>query len=406
LVHGEAIRQVNLLELRDELKRRGFTEPDKIEIEDVEVTDIFTNSELTLLRREDWDQWTAETRRRPGMELGEGKFCVRAARLKGLAGTLIWPTQPDLSFSAELAGRVRVIAGLDRQPILFHSEKWPDYQGSLRELRRVRSRLACGTEEPVVIVWGSEEDTLTAIEEIRLRYVDAIDGVPNETRQPFVDGSTDFERILPGPDRMYPDTDSPPTRVTRDRVERLRIELPDTPWERQERYGAAGVPRDTINYLIRRGGALLVDRVVAKCGADLRWACFLFGERLKGLRRAGMAVDQVSLERWCELFRAARDRPVLWQGWDRIIHKLVELPDVGVAEILADEGWGMEPTDWRESLPSLIGTARKDVHNGNPELLRRLVLGRILRLLRGKVEAPRVAAAVDNGLEVTDGHVK
>ena len=35
--------------------------------------------------------------------------------------------------------------------------------------------------------------------------------MPFETRQPFEDGHTDFERILPGPDRMYPDTDSPPT---------------------------------------------------------------------------------------------------------------------------------------------------------------------------------------------------
>jgi len=406
LVHGEAVRQLNLLELRDELRRRGFSDPGKIEIADADVTDIFANSDLTLLRREAWDRWTADTRRRPGMELSEGKFCVRAARLKDLAETLTWPTQPDLSFSAELSGRVRVIAGLDQQPVLYHSEKWPDYQGSLRELRRVRSRLACGPEEPVVIVWGAEEDTITAVEEIRLRYVDAIDGVPNETRQPFDDGSTDFERILPGPDRMYPDTDSPPTLVTRDRVERLNMALPDTPWEREERYRAAGVPRDTINYLIRRGGALLVDRVVAKCGADLRRACFLFGERLKGLRRAGLAVDQISPERWCEFFRAARDRPVLWQGWDIIVHKLAEPPDAGVAEIVADGGWGMEPTDWRQGLPSVIKTAREDVYSSDPVLLRRLVMGRVMRLLRGKVEAARVAAAVDKGFEVADEHVK
>jgi glutamyl-tRNA(Gln) amidotransferase subunit E len=227
LVHGEALRQVNLLELRRELHRRGFDGADKIEIRDANVTDIFANSELTILRRETWDQWAADNRRRPGMELGEGGFCVRAVHLKGLAGTLAWPTQPELTFSSELAGRIRVIAGLDQQPILYHSEKWPDYQGSLRELRRIRSRLGCGPEEPVVIIWGAEEDTRTAVEEIRLRYVDALDGVPHETRQPFADGSTDFERILPGPDRMYPDTDSPPTRVTRDRVERLGAALPD-----------------------------------------------------------------------------------------------------------------------------------------------------------------------------------
>ena len=141
------------------------------------------------------------------------------------------------------------------------------------------------------MVWGPEQDTLTAAEEVRLRYVDAIDGIPNETRQPFEDGSTDFERILPGPDRMYPDTDSPPQRITRERVEGLGSALAERPWMREERYGAVGVPREVIHYLIRRGGARLVDLVVAECDADLRRACFFFGERVKGLRREGLAVD-------------------------------------------------------------------------------------------------------------------
>ena len=221
LVHGEAVRQVNLLRLRDELHRRGFTAPDAIAVESIDVTDLFASSSLTALRRDGWDQWVKEQGRRSGFELGAGGFTVRAARLVGLSGTLSWPTQPDYTFAHELAGRVRVIAGLDQRPILLHSEKWPDYQGSLQDLRRLRARLRCGPEDGAVVVWGPAEDADTAINEIRIRYGDATLGVPNETRQPFRDGSTDFERILPGPDRMYPDTDSPPTRVTRERVERL-----------------------------------------------------------------------------------------------------------------------------------------------------------------------------------------
>ncbi len=173
--------------------------------------------------------------------MGNGKFTVRAIRVKGLGGTLSWPTQPDCIFAHELAGRIRVIAGLDQRPILLHSEKWPDYHRSLQELRKVRAHLKCSPEDGIVLVWGPDEDTVTAANEVRLRYIDAIYGIPNETRQPFADGSTDFERILPGPDRMYPDTDSPPSRVTRERVERLQAGLQPRPWERESRYAAAGV---------------------------------------------------------------------------------------------------------------------------------------------------------------------
>ncbi len=256
---------------------------------------------------------------RPGFELGKGPYRVRAARLPGLAGTLSWPTQPEHVFAHELSGRVRVIAGLDQVPNLLHSEAWPDARGTRGELKRLRGRLRCGPDDAIVVVWGPEEDTVTACEEIRLRYVDAIHGVPNETRQPFVDGSTDFERILPGPDRMYPDTDSPPTRVTRDRVARLKASLPERPWDREIRYTKAGVPVSTAHFLIRRGGAALVDRLVEETGAPVRDVAFLFGEKLKGLRRASVPVDAIPEERWAELLRAFVATPVLKQAWEPVV---------------------------------------------------------------------------------------
>ncbi|MGE5362307.1 MAG: Glu-tRNA(Gln) amidotransferase subunit GatE, partial [Bacteroidales bacterium] len=255
LVHGEAVRQVNLLKLRAELHHRGFTTPDAIGITHADVTSLFAGSEASFLRRDGWERFVAEEKRRAGFELGNGPFTVRAIRAKGLAGTLSWPTQPDCIFAHELAGRIRVIAGLDQRPILMHSEKWPDYHRSLQELRRVRAALHCSPEDAIVLVWGPEEDTVTAANEVRLRYIDALDGIPNETRQPFEDGSTDFERILPGPDRMYPDTDSPPTRVTRERVERLHSGLQPRPGVREAPDTAAGGEVAPSTIQLRRGGA-------------------------------------------------------------------------------------------------------------------------------------------------------
>ena len=82
-----------------------------------------------------------------------------------------------------------------------------------------------GDHDEFFVVFGPEADCRTAAEEIRLRFADATQGVPKETRQALVGGYTTFERILPGPDRMYPDTDSPPTRVTPERVAAARARL-------------------------------------------------------------------------------------------------------------------------------------------------------------------------------------
>jgi glutamyl-tRNA(Gln) amidotransferase subunit E len=398
LVHGEAWRQVNLLALRDELHRRGIRGPGDVRVETTEVTGFVGSSSLAPLRSESWEWWVRSQGRRPEFELGLGPFRVLAVRLPGLAGTLGWPTQPGRTFADELAGRVRVIAGLDQLPILFHSEGWPREAGE--HLARLRASAGCQERDGLVLVWGPERDVQTAADEIRLRYADATDGVPNETRQPFADGSTDFERILPGPDRMYPDTDSPPTRVTRERVERLRTSLPERPWVREERYREAGVPIAVAHYLVRRGGAALVDRVVAQAGADLRSVAFFFGERLKGLRRDGVALDVVPEDEWVELFRAFAARPERRDAWEILVRRMAVHQGESVSGLLGELGLDGEPPGWRTMLPRWVLAAEREAYDRDPGRVLRHATGQVMHTLRGRVPASVVVEAVRAAVEV------
>jgi len=351
LVHGEAVRQVNLLELRDELHRRELATAENIRIEHRDVTQLVAGSTAKVLNRATWELFLAGDDRRPGFECGSGAFCVRAVKLEGLAGTLAWPTQPGRTFADELRGRIRVIAGLDQQPILLHSEDWPAEAAD--DLQRIRAEFGCTEGDGLVVVWGAEQDTLTAADEIRLRYVDATDGIPNETRQPFEDGATDFERILPGPDRMYPDTDSPPQRITRERVEALQAPLPEPPWIREDRYSAAGVPRSVIHYLIRRGGARLVDAVVESGSVDLHCACFFFGERVKGLRRAGVDVDAIPISSWVDFFKLTGWHPALWDIRDELVRWMAENPEEELETYTRHYGYRMRPFGWENEVAKL-----------------------------------------------------
>ena len=316
-----------------------------------------------------WETFVRENDYRTGLELGEGPFSVRAVLLRDLAGTLDWPTQPGLTFMHELEGRIRVICGLDRSPILTEGND------------ALRDHVDAGSNDSVLLVWGPGEDTLQAAEEIRIRYTEASEGVPNETRQYRPDGSTDFERILPGPDRMYPDTDSPPTKVTTARVEGLRDVLAEAPWSREERYSKAGVPMETIHYLIRLGGADLVDRVV-RTGADVRQACFFFGEQLKGLRRKGVEDDQIPPVRWEELFGS----PLHLEAWPDVVRRLAANPNAK----LSTEAAG----DWQVSLDGYMP------HRQDSKVIRiRYELGRAMKKLRGRVRVEEVRRAIEEKLE-------
>jgi Glu-tRNA(Gln) amidotransferase subunit E-like FAD-binding protein len=376
------------------------------------VTSLFRASAFEPLRANAWDRFVKDRDRRAGMELGDGPFAVRALRLEGMEGILNHPTQPDHTFAHEIAGRVRVIAGLDHQPILLHDEHWPDYTAGRGELRRLKEKMKCGPQDALLVVWGPEADTITAAEEIEKRIVEALDGVPSETRQPFRDGRTDFERILPGPDRMYPDTDSPPSRVTADRVARLQAALPAPPWVREERYAAAGVPTPVIHYLIRRGGADLVDRVVAAVIGDgdaarerelLRRACFFFGERVKGWRRDGVAVDEIPEVRWVELCRLLDAKPILRDVRERIVRRIAATPDRPVAEIVDGLELAAPEADWPRKVAESVERGEGEHSWISDEGRRRLHIGRAMAELRGRVAVEDVIDVVDVALASSAG---
>jgi glutamyl-tRNA(Gln) amidotransferase subunit E len=61
---------------------------------------------------------------------------------------------------------------------------------------------------------------------VRERAREAIAGVPEETRTANLDGTTSYMRPRPGAARMYPETDVPPVKITPQRIERIRSNLP------------------------------------------------------------------------------------------------------------------------------------------------------------------------------------
>jgi glutamyl-tRNA(Gln) amidotransferase subunit E len=173
---------------------------------------------------------------RDAMQKGE---TVAALRLPQFGRLLDRRTQPGITFASEFADRVRVIACLAGRTFMVDS----DTGGGLRpeEWRELRTALRADRWDAIVVVWGPRDDVATAVREVFLRAQDALEGVPSETRQAYADGTNGFERILPGPDRMYPDTDTPPVAIADDTVQEIRAARPERPWERVARYEALGL---------------------------------------------------------------------------------------------------------------------------------------------------------------------
>jgi glutamyl-tRNA(Gln) amidotransferase subunit E len=382
LVHNEGWRQYNLLKLRDELHRRGMRAPSDIRVDPFDVSDIWAGVDVGFIRR--------------ALQAGGKVFAVR---VQGVAGLAQYPTQPDTTFLDELAGRIRVIACLDDPPTVFSGAVFPQFAGRNQILERIRKRARVGAQDDVFLVYGPEGDVRTAADEIRLRFADATQGVPKETRQALVGGYTTFERILPGPDRMYPDTDSPPTRVTDARVAAIKSALKPTPWDRLARYGGWRVPEETSHFLIRRGGAEIVDAVVQHTGADGLLAAMMIGQRAKALSRAGAPMERLGAAEWIQVFDLFTDGRIAREAIP-VVARRMATDGVSADAAASVEGLALVPRDaWspRVSALSLDGyfTGKTDGRDRRV----RFLTGRAVELLKGRAPARDVAAYVQEHLE-------
>ncbi len=387
LVHNEAVRQVNLLRLKDELNRRGMREAKDIRITPVDVTEVFQGVDLGFLQR--------------AVRAGGRIFAVR---LEGGLGLAQFPTQPETTFLDELSGRIRVIACLDEAPIVLSGQQMPEFAARHKVIERLRRRLHMNENDDFYIVFGPEADCRTAAEEIRLRYVDALKGVPQETRQALVGGFTTFERILPGPDRMYPDTDSPPTRITSERVEAARARMRPTPWARFHQFGAWGVPAETTSFLIRRGGIELVDAVVSLTGADGLVAAIEIGQRAKSLKRKGIPMERLGAPEWVQIFDLFTGGRIPREAIQVVASHMARNPGIDAERAVADLGFGIQPREaWSRELQGLsMEDYRIDLGDSDGKRLRFLA-GRAMRQLLGKAPAKEVADYLRNRLNQEAG---
>ncbi len=251
LVHNEALRQTTLVAIQRELAQRGVTAA-KVPERFVDVTSTVRATEFRVVSK--------------AVDKGA---TVLAVPLPGFEGLLSCHTQPRTTFLKEFSDRIRVIACIDDLPNLACStQDAPTFSGG--EWDRITKACQVDPSAPILVVWGRQRDAETAAREIVLRARDAIAGVPSETRQALDDGTNGFERILPGADRMYPDTDLPPIGIADDRLEAACAGLPQRPWERQVHLAGLGVGEDLAERLSRHPSYALFLELAADLPAGGR----------------------------------------------------------------------------------------------------------------------------------------
>ncbi|GAB4370891.1 MAG: Glu-tRNA(Gln) amidotransferase subunit GatE [Acidobacteriota bacterium] len=391
LVHTEAFRQLNLLRLRAEMQARGLTRDVFAIPADGpawEVSPLVIDA-TSALRRSVYE---------PVRRALEQDHTIVAVLLRGCAGLLSRPTQPGISFAHELQGRVRVIACLTGHPFMIHSDV-ADYGLAAARWRHLRSALRAGRDDAIVVLWGPARDASTAAREVLARMAEALDGVPAETRQAFADGTNGFERILPGPDRMYPDTDTPPLAVPSELLPDPRA-LPEAPWERERRWIDAGLDPLVAARLAASDWADLFDALAPRRPETARRLAAALEKRVPYWRRRG-ALGRYELpaaDRLAPLVAALDAGTLRPDAFEALADRAVLDPDADPAALAVPPEPAPEiATEISRAIRTVIELAPRRKRRDR-EALARWALGIAMRRLRGLADPRDVAARIAAGL--------
>jgi glutamyl-tRNA(Gln) amidotransferase subunit E len=390
LVYNEAMRQWNLLRIRALLAERGIT-PATFSAEAYDATALLARTAYGPIRR----------------ALAEGAV-VRCVKLNGFAGVLDEKTQTDTVFAKEISDRVRVVACLTRLPNIIYSDA-AEKTLAARAWKGVRELAGAGPEDELVVAWGHVEDAECAAREIELRAREATEGVPSETRQALRDGTTGFERILPGPERMYPDTDLPPLALERARVESIRKGVPEPVWEREQRLESMGLAPDAVEKLAISPRYRLFDHVVNEMDVDPKLAGDVIARRFGGLVRNGVDPDRLTDDEVAEVLGAYQNGRVSREGIVPVLARLASTVDDEVdaptRTNAALSALGFVPLTRDELEREVTKTVEQfDVSTmRRPEATHHHLMGILMARLTGRAEGARVAKHLEAALKSVSG---
>ncbi len=260
------------------------------------------------------------------------KYKIIAINLPNFKGILSHFTQPGKIFANEISDRLKVIACLEK-PNLSHSEEIIKTINS-DNFKKLKQLFKTGDNDAQIIFWAPDEDITTALETIEERCKMAFIGVPEETRKYLSDGTTIFERVLPGADRMYPDTDSAPIPLENDYIENIQNNLPSEIIDRYKQLIKWDIPEDTYTYIFRNNLYHILKKIIIDLNINPKFIGTFFGHKLKFIEGHYKSAEIFNYDKIYLLFKFITENDLEIQLSKKMLPLVYQYPKMDFESIL------------------------------------------------------------------------
>ena len=379
IVEYEAQRQWNLLEIRDELIKRGV-KPEQIGDEQFDASALFKATESKILR---------------GALKAGG--VVKAVKLPGFTGLTGRELCPNRRLGTEMSDHAKFRGGVKG---IFHTDELPGYSITQAEVDALRKLIGAAERDAVVIVADDAEKSKRALTAIVERARDIFNGIPFETRAANPDGTTRFTRPRPGAARMYPETDVKAITITPEHLAALKQRLPEMPETKLRRFQMDYALNEKLARQIVDSEYIgLFEELTRNHKALTTLAAVTLTEDLKKLQRDGVPIEALTDDAIRSTFALVDLGETVKESVPAILTWLTQNPAKPAKEAIVALGLDMLS---EAQIASIIEAKIR----ANPEMLAKMgekaagpIMGAVMAEIRGKAKAANVQEMIARKLK-------
>lgn len=385
IIEYEALRQLRLLEIKEELLKRGITKDLLVNNYSYkDITELFTNTKSKVIQNE--------------LKKNGKVYGIKVPKFKEIFGKELMPNR---RFGTEVSDYVRVLAGLGG---LFHSDELPNYGITSEEVESVKKSLEVSEEDAFIIIVGSQDKLEKAVNVIRDRLLQALEGIPKETRAANPDGTTRFMRPQPGAARMYPETDIPPIRITESLLEKAKTLIPPTPEEKMKELLKLGLSEELAKEVLSSPRLDLFDYFTKKYAINNNGIitptliATTLENTLKYVKSEGGNIDLITEDILDEIFSSIQ-KGILSK--DSVSEILLEYSKKEGKEDIRSviSRYRKLSDDELEKIIKDVILASKDELEKKRDKALNIIMGKVMQKVRGKAEGKKVAELIKKELE-------
>lgn len=270
LAENEAKRQQNLLAIISGLKKK-FNGKISLEGKIADLSPAFVGTEAKLVKA--------------GLEKGERIMGIKLEKHAGILGKEI---NQDRRYGTELSDYAKT-AGV--KGIIHTDEDMGKYGIVGDEIEEARKLLHAKDEDALVLVVAKENVAKKALEKVLERA--EMDYIPKETRRANEDGTSSYMRPLPGKARLYPETDIPPVKITKELLESVAKGASEGLEAKREKFLKV-LNKDMAERILRSKHLKLFEKFVEE-GIEPMLIAATLEDTAVMLRREGVLIDELAI---------------------------------------------------------------------------------------------------------------